>query len=593
MAHWVTKIQSTRRAGGNRMENKKLALIVSEISKDTARSVSALVQGMIETSLTERLGDIIAAVKEEMPAPNVVSNEAVVKDLEAKLEDAHAQLELEQKNSVDLVIRIKELEEAAVNNPIQKQLIEQLQQHLVSNDEFIQRLKADNGIKSARISELETIIYRKEQKETSSEAPEGHVEPSNEEQEESIEETNEGAVELNMDANLTMSEALDEEETETEKAFWAELDAELEAREEQEQASLEQEPEVIETTNELTPEVIEELKAAAALKYQKEHEEYLASLEAQAPKQEEIELDPFAGMVDDEDEEEEEVPVQNIFANAPMEEEEEQAPITEEPMYTDADVPPATDSTFVIPDIPEDMTIEAPVVNTEIDILDIPSGTSSKKKDTTKVSTYNVFGSTVDLIHTSYFIKGHNSAPVKRHAFKINNIMKQRSAKAETQEQIDAKFEGKLYTQLGREWALEIAAANGIESIKGDSGAAVLISELYNGYKNIKAPALRPRDEEERQAMAKIYNAMVGNEKTRQSVIAKVDSYKKLLVFNPASYQSNKELSKADRELAGYALLFSRIRLAWDNVQDSNTVCVFPEIKKSSDSKEVNAGTAN
>lgn len=241
------------------------------------------------------------------------------------------------------------------------------------------------------------------------------------------------------------------------------------------------------------------------------------------------------------------------------------------------------------PELPEEP--EAPALpmgsDTPVSTPAMPMGVSLGKNAVT-VAVYNVMGKEVEMVRENASIKNSTTGHVRSDAFKLHNLMLKGSPKIKpvTQEEVNSHFEGKLYTQLIREWGLEIAAANNIKTLYGDAGAGILIAKLANEDGNIIAPPLRVRNEEERTATESAFRSMRSDEATRKQVIAFVNSYKNTLVWNPANFTGNRELSNEERIYFGYALLYARLKLAWANVT-GKPVCVFPEVKKYQLSKEV------
>lgn len=306
---------------------------------------------------------------------------------------------------------------------------------------------------------------------------------------------------------------------------------------------------------------------------------------------EELEEDPFAGLTLVEDEEE-----ANPFAEAQDEstvegkerdlpdcfyEDEDNSfgPVPEAPPEEEEVLAPASTPAPVLSDLPPAVSIT------------VPAGIV--KNGVTTV-TYDVHGVQVGMMQKNAVIRTHANGNVRKMAFQLNDVMAKGNSrnKPTTQEAVNEQFKGKLYTQLIREWGLEIAAVNNMDTIKGDAGAALLISELCNQYGELKSPTLRFRNDAERQATAETFRSIKENAGTRAHCIALVDSYKDVLCLNPAHFVTEKQLSDAERVEAGYALLYARIKLTWENVTTKPT-CVFPEVKKTVVQKGVAAGTAN
>lgn len=307
--------------------------------------------------------------------------------------------------------------------------------------------------------------------------------------------------------------------------------------------------------------------------------------------------DPFAGaVVISEPEQEEEEEVFNPFAGATVIDEEEvhDALVGDEefnhftssddvesfvPEFSDSDMPPVPDFEAEEESKPAVET-KAPSIPTQSPInTSIPAVNPLGKNDTTMV-TYDVFGKEVTMIQKNAMIKSVKNGHVRKMAFQLNDVMAKGNSRYKGDE--SEKQMGKFYTQMIREWALEIAAANNIEQIKGDSGAAILIAELFYSMhtenQNLYSPQLRARNEAERLKAIDSYR-MLNADATRQACLDLVNVHKGPLALDPMMFVGDKADTKEKIAQAGYALLHARMSLTWENAM-GKTACVFPEVKK-------------
>lgn len=250
-------------------------------------------------------------------------------------------------------------------------------------------------------------------------------------------------------------------------------------------------------------------------------------------------------------------------------------------MPSDLDAPPAEEEEELAPmelvksdglevaekEVPAmpDFTPDAPMAKQE-----------TLKKGEVKVSTYDVLGKEVSWVHHPARINSHKEHLVRKFAMGLNNIMKEGNArnKARNEKEAEVMAQGKFYSQMVREWGLEIAAANGIETIVGDAGAAMLIGEVFHGF--LKAPKLQPRNEQERKALAKIME----NPSQIEGFIPMVKNHATSLALNPETFAGTEDMTNEDCKLHGTALLYIRMQSTWANAVGENTVCVFNEVKK-------------
>lgn len=249
-------------------------------------------------------------------------------------------------------------------------------------------------------------------------------------------------------------------------------------------------------------------------------------------------------------------------------------------MPSDLDAPPAeeeeempmeiikSDSLEVAePEVPAmpDFTPDAPMAKQE-----------TLKKGEVKVSTYDVLGKEVSWIHHPARINSHKEHLVRKFAMGLNNIMKEGNArnKARNAKEAEVMSLGKFYSQMVREWGMEIAAANNIQTIVGDAGAAMLIGEVFHGF--LKAPKLQPRNEQERKALAKVME----NPSQIEGFIPMVKNHATSLALNPETFAGTEDMTNEDCKLYGTALLYIRMQSTWANAVGENTVCVFNEVKK-------------
>lgn len=242
----------------------------------------------------------------------------------------------------------------------------------------------------------------------------------------------------------------------------------------------------------------------------------------------------------------------------PAEEEEEEVPMeiikTESLEVTEPEVP-------AMPDF----TPDAPMAKQE-----------TLKKGEVKVSTYDVLGKEVSWVHHPARINSHKEHLVRKFAMGLNNIMKEGNArnKARNAKEAEVMSLGKFYSQMVREWGMEIAAANNIQTIVGDAGAAMLIGEVFHGF--LKAPKLQPRNEQERKALAKVME----NPSQIEGFIPMVKNHATSLALNPETFAGTEDMTNEDCKLHGTALLYIRMQSTWANAVGENTVCVFNEVKK-------------
>jgi hypothetical protein len=216
----------------------------------------------------------------------------------------------------------------------------------------------------------------------------------------------------------------------------------------------------------------------------------------------------------------------------------------------------------------------------------VVGGREIAKKGEIKVTVYDVMGTEVNWIGYSRRINSHGNHRVREIALALNSVMQQGNTrkKAMTEDEKASALEGKYTTQMIREWAMEIAVANGIKEIGGDAGAAILVAEVLAGEKN--GAALRIRNEAERTTMKEVYTEMVANPEYLAQTKTAVASFWNQFAYTPSAYAEDNNLDAAGREYLGTALIAARALNTMANVQGKRTVCVFPEVGKSFMSKK-------
>lgn len=250
--------------------------------------------------------------------------------------------------------------------------------------------------------------------------------------------------------------------------------------------------------------------------------------------------------------------------------------------FLDSDVPPVPEfeGNQELSMTPEPKTAPAPGIPMESPVTASAPLVSPLKKDETKMVTYQVFDKEVNFIQDNARINDVKNGSVRRMAMQLHNVMMQKNDRYKPTE--EQKQMGKFYTQMIREWGLEIAAANNIETIKGDDGAAILIAELFYSLhdekENLIHPALRFRNEEERKAAADSFYGL-NNADTRPTYMALVDAHKGALALDPIYYVGAQTLNQTKTLQAGYALLHARMSLTWGNAT-GKTECVFAEVRE-------------
>lgn len=216
----------------------------------------------------------------------------------------------------------------------------------------------------------------------------------------------------------------------------------------------------------------------------------------------------------------------------------------------------------------------------------VVGGREIAKKGEIKVTVYDVMGTEVNWIGYSRRINSHGNHRVREIALALNSVMQQGNTrkKAMTDEEKASALEGKYTTQMIREWAMEIAVANGIKEIGGDAGAAILVAEVLAGEKN--GAALRIRNEAERATMKQVYEEMVSNPAYLAQTKTAVASFWGQFAYKASDYAEDNNLDASGREFLGTALIAARALNTMANVQGKRTVCVFPEVGKSFMSKK-------
>jgi hypothetical protein len=335
----------------------------------------------------------------------------------------------------------------------------------------------------------------------------------------------------------SMMDEMDKEETEEEKALWADFDAhndDLLPEDKLPMEFLEEEEPVIEEEDTFDPFAEFNLDAVS----DEEVHDSLTGAE---------EFDPF---------------------NTNTEEDEDELFVSE---FSDEDIPaiPAFEEE-------EDMVIKEKVMDIPAQAPAMPLVNPLGKGDA-KMVTYQVFDKEVSMLQSNARIKDVADGRIRRMAFDLNTIMAAGNAKS--RKSPEEKMMGKFYTQMIREWGLEIAAANNIATIKGDAGAAILIAELFYSLQTngkLVSPALRFRNDGEREKAAVAYRGMQ-NPATRSHYMTLVDTYKASFAMEPALFAGDKAQTREQQLQAGYALLHARMSTTWENAA-GKTVCVFPEV---------------
>lgn len=241
-------------------------------------------------------------------------------------------------------------------------------------------------------------------------------------------------------------------------------------------------------------------------------------------------------------------------------------------LISESDIPP-------VPDFgPEDNDVPplevAPTTTTTPSGLDFSKSGEKKKGKTIVLATYDVFGKEVQFLRENARIVNEASAgAVRKLALDLNDKMKKANPKLRCSE-ADA-LDGKFHTQIVREWALEIAAFNGITEIKGDAGAAILVAKVIEGA--LAHPPLRFRNEVERQVAGDAYRAL---KEHSQVHIDLVNAYKDSFGYIPMSFVgANQNITDEARVLSGYALLYARFTSTWANIT-GKVANVFPEVNQ-------------
>jgi hypothetical protein len=231
---------------------------------------------------------------------------------------------------------------------------------------------------------------------------------------------------------------------------------------------------------------------------------------------------------------------------------------------------------------PEVPAIEATVIDTKpaATLPRMPLATDLDAKSFKKLVTYNVNGVAVPFLQENAYIKNiTQSGEIKSKAMEYNNIMKQMNAKQGFSE--EQQSFGRFYTQMIREYALEIAAANGVtEPVKGDSGCAVLVAEVARGHK--KQPALTFRNDAERAEVANVYRDMVKNPANVAGYEDIVKSYAASLPLSIDAFVGDKDATVEERRMTGIALLYVRLTSTWNRTatKGKRIANAFPEVKK-------------
>lgn len=185
------------------------------------------------------------------------------------------------------------------------------------------------------------------------------------------------------------------------------------------------------------------------------------------------------------------------------------------------------------------------------------------KKGEISINTYNVNGTAIHYGQKSARIMSHGDRNVRTQALKLNDYMRAGSStrKAKNKAEERKQHEGRFVTRIVREFALEIALANGVDFIAGDGGAALLVSEVTQGL--AKAPVMRSRTKDEYYSTLKAMENMKTDSAYAQQIRNLVDSWSHLFGFKNCVIEAG-DLSGADYELYAYALVGTRISQTWD-----------------------------
>lgn len=240
----------------------------------------------------------------------------------------------------------------------------------------------------------------------------------------------------------------------------------------------------------------------------------------------------------------------------------DETPVQEEPVLTDNVFDALMDTPVEVAGVeitPQDVAIlpDASYVTKNVEKA------KTLKKGEISINTYSVNGTAIHYGQKSARIMSHGDRNVRTQALKLNDYMRAGSStrKAKNKAEERKQHEGRFVTRIVREFALEIALANGVDFIAGDGGAALLVSEVTQGL--AKAPVMRARTKDEYYSTLKAMESMKTDSAYAQQIRNLVDAWSHLFGFKNCVIEAG-DLSGADYELYAYALVGTRISQTWD-----------------------------
>lgn len=209
---------------------------------------------------------------------------------------------------------------------------------------------------------------------------------------------------------------------------------------------------------------------------------------------------------------------------------------------------------------------EAPAIQT-IQIADAKPQTRKKaKRGEVETIVYNVMGRQVTYIKKSMVLNTIQNEELQNKTKAFNKLFIIPAAlKNSTDVNDKAVLQNKkLMTQFLRDYAMEIAAVNGIPYVLGDAGAAYLVTAVSMGL--LAQPQLVARNDEERSLLVGNYQKGSVDGNHLNMMFATIKPFIDMFGINIRNVVTNREVNDNVAAILGTALMFSRLAIADANV---------------------------
>lgn len=209
---------------------------------------------------------------------------------------------------------------------------------------------------------------------------------------------------------------------------------------------------------------------------------------------------------------------------------------------------------------------EAPAIQT-IQIADAKPQTRRKaKRGEVDSKTFNVMGREVTYIKKSMVLNTIQNEELQKKAKAFNKkFIVPAALKTSTDVNDKALLHNKnLMIQFLRDYAMEIAAVNGIPYVLGDAGAAYLVTAVSMGL--LAQPQLVARNDEERSLLVGNYQKGAVDGNHLNMMFSTIKPFINMFGINIRNVVTNREVSDNEAAILGTALVFSRLAIADANV---------------------------